>query len=898
VRLRDSSDAPVPGAVVTVTASAGAYGTASAATNAQGNAQISGRVGREVGTHTYTVSAPGASPIQFTVEAVAPQANQIYTLVNVNHLSGTSTVPGPGTLSKLYYAAQAVTAATDGTLYLASYCAVFKLSPAGVLTRIAGDAAESCGFSGDSGPGHTARVYYPSGLALDEVNGFLYIADSSNYRVRQIDLSTGNILTFAGGSATNSAPWGDGGPADQAYLAPSNVSVAPNGDVYISDSNATRIRKVDFITGVISTFIRYTTCDPNELSFQGCYGPGNACDMAWDASGTPFIAGYLCGGGLSAFYGVARVESDGSLVRIAGSPGTATPAEGGVATSASFSDTPAIEFDQAGNLFLTTRSDHRVRRIDAVTRKITTVAGNGTTGYSGEYVAGSTAQLNYPSTLSLDGAGNLYFADWSNYAIRSVWGVGKTSPATGTLAIVGGTGQSVSVDAPFNALTVKVTDGGGANVQGVDVTWERLETGSGLGATGASLLDTKTTASGNSSMTGRVGLATGAYTFRASYTDIHGDHVSGSPQTFSVSAVAPAAGTIFPIVNYVHTSGNTGVPGPATFAKVQSYALGVAAKSDGTMYVADACAVYEVTPRGEISVFAGTPGSCGVAAGDSGPAVGARLYYPAGLALDEERGVLYIADSYNYRVRSVSLTTGVINTFAGGGSTTTPPYGDGGPAAEANFGAVQSVSVGPDGKVYIPDAAHSRIRVVDPDTDIITTFMLSSTACVAGTTSLYSVDQTASVVRFLDDGSAYVSGYLCPGNGTTNPALGIALRATNGTLTRIAGIYAGVQTEGADALATSFPYLSDVIIDQNGDLVVATYSDHRVRRLNRTTGKINTIAGDGTGGYSQPADMSSDPGAYVAATSARLYNPFKLAVTPDGHLLIADYSNLTYRMIW
>jgi hypothetical protein len=678
------------------------------------------------------------------------------------------------------------------------------------------------------------------------------------------------------------------------------VSVAPNGDLYISDNNSSRLRKVDYVTGIISTVFATTSCSAaNPLSFYQCGGFGDGCYVAWDKAGKMFISAQLCGGGVSSFNGVARVEADKSLTLVAGTYGSATPGEGGAATGAVFTNSPAIAFDKAGNLFMATRGDHRVRRVDSANAHITTVAGTGTAKYSGDYVLGNTAEVNNPTGLGFDDAGNLYFADSTNAAIRSVWGIGNTTTPTATLASTAGTGQTVKIDAPFSALAVKLTDGANVAIQGVDVRWKRKddETGSGLGSSGAIATTTKTNVSGTAAMPGRVGLATGNYHFEASYSDIHGVPVTGSPQSFAVAATSPDAGTIFPVVNYVHVSGTTGTTGPATFAKLQSYAWAVAAASDGTIYVGDYCAVYKVTSSGEMSVFAGTPGSCSFA-GDSGPAVGAKLYYPRGLALDETNGILYIADSGNSRVRQVSLATGVINTLAGGGTVTTAPYGDGGPATDANIGGVYSVTVGPDGKVYIPDVAHYNIRVVDPDTSIITSWVTATypAACVNGTVSFYYAD-THSAVRFTTGGAAYISGYICQGT-TTNNTIGIALRAANGTMTRVAGLYNGITTENADAIATSLPDLSDFVLDGKGNLVLALDSNHRVRSINLGTGKITTLAGDGTAGYALPTDVTADPGAYVPAGGVRLYNPFKLAVWPGGHVLIADTYNYATRMIW
>jgi sugar lactone lactonase YvrE len=896
VHLVDSNNVAVQGAAITVAASPGAYALASAVTNAQGNAQVTGRVGRAIGSYKFTVSAPGATPVEFSAKAIAANAKDVFTLVNTAHVSGVSSVPGAGTLSKLYYDVRAVASAKDGTLYVASYCAVYKLSIAGELTLFAGSANENCGSSGDSGLATQALVSNVAGLALDETNGYLYLADYGNSKIRQIDLSSNQILTYAGGGV-NQNPYGDGGPADAAYISPTNVAVAPNGDVYISDAGTDRIRKVDATTGIISTVFASVSCSTtNPLSFNQCLGAGDACSFAWDSQGQLFISAYLCGDGMSGFRGVARVAPDKSLTLVAGTTGSANPAEGGTATSAAFSTTPYLAFDKAGNLFITTRNDHRVRRIDALTTKITTVAGTGTAGQNGDYIAGNTAQVNDPTGLAIDDAGNLYFADASNYQLRTVYGVGTATASSATLATTGGTGQSVKRDAPFAALTVKLTDASNAVINGVNVSWKRLETGSGLGSAGAIAAQTKTNASGTSAMTGRVGLASGDYHFEASYADIHGKAVTGSPQAFTVTATDPAAGEIFAVANYVHVSGTGGYPGPTSYASLQSYSLGVVAASDGTFYFTDQCAVYKSTSRGEASVFAGTIGNCALS-GDSGPAVGAKLYYPESMALDESRGVLYIADNGNSRIRMVSLSTGVIDTFAGGdASVTTAPWGDGGPAVNSNLGTVTGVSLDANGLVYIPDYTHNRIRVVNPDTGVITSWLVGNTTCVAGTVQLYSVDQY-SAVRFKSDGTAFIGANFCQGI-NTSASLGIARRDTDGTMTRIAGLATGSSTsEDIDATQANFPDFSDLVIDGSGNLVVSLFSNHRVRYINLTTGKIKTLAGDGTAGYALPTDVSPDPGAYVAASGVRLYYPFKLGIWL-GHVMIADEYTYSVRMIW
>lgn len=903
VTLLDKNDAPVPGTTLTVVAPAGASAGATT-TSIAGTSQITGRVGRTVGAHKFTVSAPGASSVEFTVQATAPANDAIYTLVNVNHLSGVPTTPVAGTAAKLSGEARAMTVATDGTVYVGDNCTVYKLSAQGALTRIAGAANGGCGDAGDNGPGTSATLYYPSGLALDETQNVLYIAQTGYPRVRQVDLATGKIYAFAGSTgASNVSPWGNNGPADAAYVYPSGVGVAPNGDLFISDQQTSQIRRVNSarqITAYLGRDVPCTTDGP--LTFYNCGGQGDSCSFAWDKDGRPFVSAYFCGAGLSNVRGVARVQEDGSgkptsLTLIAGTTGV-NVGEGGTATAAGFKSTPGLAFDKAGNLYLSTRGDNLIRRIDSLTDQITTVAGTGEAGYAGDYVAGTTAKLDSPTTIGFDGANNLYFADSGNFAVRSVWNVGDLTVGAGKLATTGGTGQTVKRDALFQPLSVKVTDGADAVIQGVPVTWKRIDLGSGLSSTGAASVVQVTTILGISSMSGRVGLASGNYKFEASFADIHGVAVTGSPQSFTVTAEDPAAGTIFPVVSTSHTSKLGSGTGPATFTTLYGGAYGIVSASDGTFYVSENCAVYKVTPRGEISVFAGTPGTCAAAGGDSGPAVGAKLYYPRGMAIDETNGILYIADSQNSRIRAVTMNTSPpkISTFAGGAADNGTNHGDGGPATAANLGVVYSVTVGPDGKVYVPDTGRG-VRVVD-GAGTITTWLGQNypSGCALNTPALYYTD-TTTMVRFASNGDAYVSGRICEGASTSETKGIVVVPAAGGALTRIAGLSTGATTDGILATAALLPAFNDFIIDGSGNIFLAlanTTNGNRIRRIDNASKQITTIAGDGTAGYS----VGSASGDYVASTTVRVYDPSRLALWPGGHLLIADDTNYTVRMIW
>lgn len=889
IKLVDADGVAVPSTLVSVTASEGAHAVG-ATTDAAGVAKLAVRVGRAVGAYTFTATAPGASSVQFTANATAPTAKHIFTLINTTRTSAAATAPGPGTISKLYYTVYALAAHSNGTLYVGDYCAVYALTPKGELRRVAGTGSTECADTGDGGPAVDAKLYAVNGLALDEGANYLYVSDT--YRVRLIDLNTGTISHFAGTGA-NQAPYGDGGPAQSAYVRASAISVAENGDVYLSDYATSRIRKVDFNSGIISSYRKYeSSCPADQVVFYDCGGIGDGCKLAWDAEGRTFFSAALCGGGLQAgTRGIVRVEQDGSLSLVAGDDATSgTQSEGVVATSAHFQNTPQIAFDKAGHLYLSIYGGHKVRRIDSSTHKITTVAGDGTATYAGDYVAATGAKLNYPATIAFDAADNLYIADDNNYAVRGIWKLGESSVTKPKLAYVSGNNQSVAVDAAFGAAIVKVTDGSDVAISGARVLWERLDPGMGLFGTSPFVRHVSTAAAnGNAVETGRVGLALGAYDFQASFLDIHGEHASGSPVAFTANAVAPTSGHIYTIVNTGHTSGFSAIPGPATFSQV-TYALAGVAASDGTLYLSEYCRVFKLTAQGEISVVAGT-GSCAFG-GDGGLATDARLYVPVGLAVDETNDLLYIADSGNGRVRVVDLETGIIDTFAGGSASNVAPYGDNGVATSANLSNPRSVSIGPDGAVYITDPGHSRVRKVA--NSVITTWIQDDTTnCSTTPLKIYNIMPDTEVI-WLVGGAAYISAQLC-GTETANQSVnGVVHRAANGTLTRVAGINsaAGVQTEGAQATNTYFPYFSGMAYDPAGNfLAISQDSSHKVRRINLANGQITTVAGTGTAGTGTDAD-------YVPGTTSALYNPQRIFYTPAGRLTIADYNNFAFRQVW
>lgn len=363
------------------------------------------------------------------------------------------------------------------------------------------------------------------------------------------------------------------------------------------------------------------------------------------------------------------------------------------------------------------------------------------------------------------------------------------------------------------------------------------------------------------------------------------------PATADATATNPPSGTLFPIANAAHTAGSTGTPGPATAAQMGAV-RGLAVAADGTVYVADYTyhVVRAISPVGEMTILAGRSGSLG-STGDGGPAAMALLRNPSGLALDATARLLYIADTGNNRIRVVDLASGNINAFAGGGTAAAPTYGDGGSATAANLLSPGHVRIGPDGAVYISDVGHNRIRRVDRGTGIISLYIEGgATLCTGQRVQLSGCQSEPRSCDIVWDsgGRAFVSGYWC-GSDVGTTTYGIARRATDGTLTYVAGQAGGVTSDGSAARASLINGAGSLALDPGGNLYVVEYSSHRIRKIDGVTGAMTTVVGTGTAGYGMD---------HVPAAGQPLNTPWDIAFDSSRNLHLTEVTNATVRTIW
>ena len=568
-----------------------------------------------------------------------------------------------------------------GNAYFSSLNCVFRLDTHGVVILMAG--TSRAGFSGDGGAAINAQLFSPNGLAVDSA-GNVFIADNGNNRIRKV--SNGVITTVAGGG---SASPGDGGAATSATLqSPTGVAVDTQGNLYIADSGENRVRKVS-TTGVISTIAGNGTAG---------YAGDNGSALSARLSQPRYVAVDTQGNVIISDTGnnrVRKVSASGTITTIAGNGTAGYSGDNGPGANAALNAPEGVAADSAGNVFVVDSNNERVREI-SLSGIITTVAGNGGNGNTGDGGPAISAQLNGSYGLALDGAGDLFLASYYSFSIREVWASGIITTVAGTNAYYSGD-NGAAPSAQLIPAGVAVDSQG--NIYVADNSRVRKVTPAGI----------ITTVAGTGQCCGPGQNNVPATSAVISPQKVAADSSGNLYITdfFSVIHKVSASGTITTIAGN-GTAGYGGDNGPAVSAMLGASPGGLAVDGAGNVFIADTAnnRVRKVSLTGVITTVAGN-GTAGFA-GDNGPAVAAQLSQPTGVAVDGQ-GNLYIADTSNSRIRRVSAA-GTITTVAGSG---TPGYsGDGGPALNAQLQNPQSVAIDAQGNLVIADSVNNVIRFV------------------------------------------------------------------------------------------------------------------------------------------------------------------------------------------
>jgi uncharacterized protein (TIGR03437 family) len=647
--------------------------------------------------------------------------------------------------------------------------------------------------------------------ALDS-QGNLYFADSYNNIVVRLS-PNGKLVLVAGNSHAGFS--GDGGPANAAALNfPTGVAVDSAGNLYIADAGNYRIRKVS--GGTITT-----VAGNGGAGFSGDGGPATSAAfnrpiaVALDGAGNLYIA--------DEYNRRIRKVSAGTITTVAGG-GNQGLGDGGPATSASLFDPSGIAVDSAGNLYIADTYNQRIRKVSG--GNITTVAGNGNLGFSGDGGPATNASLNDPEGVAVDSAGNLYIADFGNNRIREVsGGIITTVVGSGNLGFSGDGGSAAS--ASLNGPDGVAVDAAG-ELFIADFANERIRKVSGG-------VITTVAGTGGGTFWGDGGTATSAELLSTAdvVVDATGNLYIADPGNNRVRKVSGG------MITTVAGNGIAGFSGDGGLAASASLNLpqGVAVDSAGNLDIADC---YNDRIRkvsgGTITTVAGSAN--GGFSGDGGPATSALLACPSGVAIDSA-GNLYIADSWNSRIRKVS--GGTITTIAGNGIVGFS--GDGGPATSASLNLPVGVAVDSAGNLYISDRGNFRIRKVSGG--IITT--------VAGN----------GVWGFSGDGGPATNASLAGPNGVAVDSAGNLYIAdfgnnrvrevSGGTITTVAGNgYTGFWGDGGPAIGAALNSPEGVAVDLAGNLYIADTDNNRIRevlaapavfQVSPTTLTLSTTAG-------------------------------------------------------
>jgi trimeric autotransporter adhesin len=629
-----------------------------------------------------------------------------------------------------------------------------QLSAQNIINTIAGGGTLPP-FS-TSATGNYADIPGPTSIVVDQ-QGNLYVVSPSANQVYKVDPTGSTLSVFAGqGWPAEDPQKYDGEPATKGYLnAPSGLAIDGSGNIYVADTQAYLVRKID-TNGIMTTIAG--TGDLCQNPPSGCHDNGPAtlallgapAGVATDVAGNVYIADtgdneirvVNMQSSTITVYGVT--VKPGNIARVAGngkqcSSGTSACGDNLKGTNAMLNGPNGVAVDRLGNMFIADSGDRRIRAM-IPSGNIYAYAGNGNpcsggAGSCGDGGASLSAQLSNPWQIYIDASDNLYIADSPTNRIRKVT-PGTKPPGTATISTIAGNGAScstayvksnfcgdggsatsaylngphgVTLDASKNLY---ISDSGDQRIRKVSSGTINTYAGGGMGdgpATTAIFAENRDVAVDNA---GNVYIAD---TNNNRIRKISGGTVStlagnGIGNYFGNGILAVNANLSQPWGLTVDGLGNVYV------ADTNNLVVRVVNTQSSPITVAGV-----VIQPGTIATVAGIAGQGCVSAppgcGDGGPATQATFGYPAKVALDNA-GNFLVADSSANRIREVNISTGVISTVAGNGSACPDPTnfalcGDGGAATAAMLNQPHSIAVDSVENIYIADTMDDRIRVVE-----------------------------------------------------------------------------------------------------------------------------------------------------------------------------------------
>lgn len=646
-------------------------------------------------------------------------------------------------------------------------------------------------FTGDGDVGTNATLYSPSSIVIDS-KGNLFVGDLLNFRIRRVDAHSGVITTIAG----NGSPLfsGDGGKAINAGIIVSDMAIDSMDNLFVADSSNNRIRKIDSITGIITT---------------------------------------VAGGG---------TMFDGDNLD---------------ATQIRFSSPSGVAVDTKGNIFISDTRRSRVCRVDSVTGKVATIAGNNF-GLGGDGGLAIDANFRFPTGISVDAQGNILIADPLNNRIRRI--DGKTQIIT-SLLISSFRPQAAIADTKGN---IYVAETGNSRIRLIKPTGE-VSTFAGSdsnpfgGFSGDSGLAT------NAMLSVPIGLA----------LDPSGALLvvdNGNDRIRKIDLTSNIITTIIGKSRF----GFSGDGGVATKAMLGG-PEGLVTDKNGVIFIVDTLnnRIRKIDKDGVISTIVGNGKN--EFSGDSGLALEAGLNFPSAVALDSG-GNLFIADMFNSRIRKVDVNSKIITTVAGNGKT--PFNVDVALATDASLPFPTSLAIDSKNNILIlsagrickVDASGKITRIAgnenqdfagDNGLAINATFNVPNSITIDKSDNIFVADSFNHRVRRIDAITSIVT--TVAGNGSPN-----------------------FGSDGSPATNTGISSPDHVVIDSKNNLIIGENGSARIRKVDNNTKIVSTIAGNGFLGAS---------GDGAAATKASITGFAGLAIDSSDNLYFSDFSSNIVRMV-
>jgi sugar lactone lactonase YvrE len=600
-----------------------------------------------------------ATPYAFTTLAGSPKIRSI---------------DGPGNVA-IFIAPSGAATDNAGNIYVAENHTIRKVTPAGVVTTLAGLAGSPGSVDGT---GSAARFNAPIGVAVDSA-GNTYVADSENHTIRKIT-AAGVVTTFAGAAGISGSDDGTGAAAR--FSKPTGVAVDNAGNIYVVEYSNCTIRKIT-AAGLVTT-LAGTAGNPGSDNYRGSaakfYYPRG---VAVDKAGNVYVAD-------TGNTKIRKITPTGDVTTFAGGGyGSAD----GTGSNAQFFRPEGVAVDGTGNVYVADTGNQTVRKITPA-GVVTTVAGT-PMAIGFENGTGSGAKFNSPAGIAVDTTGNVYVADTFNGLIRKITSAATVTTLAGSVVSSKGSTDGTSSVARFNFPAGVAVDGTN-NVYVAD-TWNHTI----RKISAAGVVTTLAGSAGNPGSTDGTGNTARFYSPCGLALDKAGNIYVADTYNCTIRKVTPAG----VVTTFAGVAGSYGsANGTGSEARFDS-PRGIAVDSAGIVYVADySQTIRKITAAGVVTTLAGSAGERGSADGTGSDA---RFYSPSGIAVDNA-GNIYVADRDNYTIRKIT-SSGVVTTVAGSPGSSGSADGTG---SDARFLSTDGIAVDGTGNIYVTDKGFHTIRKI------------------------------------------------------------------------------------------------------------------------------------------------------------------------------------------